>query len=228
MVDATSRDSLNKSGAVVPAEAGTSQPSPVMPSAAEASLGGRSLVQSIPRGIGRNPHALAQISRGAGVHVIMGSGHYVAAVHPEGMDERTEDDLAREIIVDIVEGVEDSGIKAGMIGEIGCTWPLAPNERKSLSAAALAQQETGAAISIHPGRNPDAPLEILEILANSGADLSRVIMGHLDRTVFDFDALLSLAASGCYPRMGPFRQRGVVLPPRPSSICPATLRGWVS
>ena len=45
----SSRDSLNKSGAVVPAEAGTSQPSPVMPSAAEASLGGRSLVQSIPR-----------------------------------------------------------------------------------------------------------------------------------------------------------------------------------
>ncbi|MCY4583635.1 MAG: hypothetical protein OXE50_12705, partial [Chloroflexi bacterium] len=34
-------------GSVVPAEAGTSQPSPVMRSAAEASLGGRSLVQSI-------------------------------------------------------------------------------------------------------------------------------------------------------------------------------------
>ena len=175
-------------------------------------VGGGAMVDATSRGIGRNPHALAQISRGAGVHVIMGSGHYVAAVHPEGMDERTEDDLAREIIVDIVEGVEDSGIKAGMIGEIGCTWPLAPNERKSLSAAALAQQETGAAISIHPGRNPDAPLEILEILANSGADLSRVIMGHLDRTVFDFDALLSLAASGCYLEWDLFGNEGSYYP----------------
>ena len=54
-------------------------------------------------------------------------------------------DLARQIVGDIVDGVDGTGIKAGLVGEVGCTWPLADNERKSLLAAAAAQGETGAA-----------------------------------------------------------------------------------
>ena len=162
--------------------------------------------------IGRNPDALARISRESGVHIIMGAGFYVDAVHPEDMDERTVEDLAREISDDIMQGVGDSGIQAGIIGEVGCTWPLTPNERKSLAAAAVAQQETGAAVLIHPGRHPDAPLEILELLVNSGADISRVIMGHLDRTVFEFDALQRVAASGCYLEWDLFGNEGSYYP----------------
>ena len=175
-------------------------------------VGGGAIVDATTTGIGRNPNALAQISRESGVHIIMGAGLYVEAAHPKDMDERTMEDLAREIIGDIDEGVEGSGVRAGIIGEIGCTWPLAPNERKSLSAAAIAQRETGAAILIHPGRHPDAPLEILELLANGGADLSRVIMGHLDRTVFDFQALQSIAASGCFLEWDLFGNEGSYYP----------------
>ena len=175
-------------------------------------VGGGAIVDATTTGIGRNPNALAQISRESGVHIIMGAGFYVEAAHPKDMDERTMEDLAREIIGDIDEGVEGSGVRAGIIGEIGCTWPLAPNERKSLSAAAIAQRETGAAITIHPGRHPDAPLEILELLANGGADLSRVIMGHLDRTVFDFQALQSIAASGCFLEWDLFGNEGSYYP----------------
>ena len=175
-------------------------------------VGGGAIVDATTTGIGRNPNALAQISRESGVHIIMGAGLYVEAAHPKDMDERSVDDLAREIIGDIDEGVEGSGVRAGIIGEIGCTWPLAPNERKSLSAAAIAQRETGAAILIHPGRHPDAPLEILELLANGGADLSRVIMGHLDRTVFEFEALQSIAASGCFLEWDLFGNEGSYYP----------------
>ena len=175
-------------------------------------VGGGAIVDATTTGIGRNPNALAQISRESGVHIIMGAGLYVEAAHPKDMDERTMEDLAREIIGDIVEGVEGSRVRAGIIGEIGCTWPLAPNERKSLSAAAIAQRETGAAILIHPGRHPEAPLEILELLANGGADLSRVIMGHLDRTVFDFQALQGIAASGCFLEWDLFGNEGSYYP----------------
>ena len=175
-------------------------------------VGGGAIVDATTAGIGRNPNALAKISRESGVHIIMGAGFYVAAAHPEDMNERSVDNLAREIIGDIVEGVEGSGIRAGIIGEVGCTWPLAPNERKSLSAAAIAQRETGAAILIHPGRHPDAPLEILKLLANGGADISRVIMGHLDRTVFEFDALQSIAASGCFLEWDLFGNEGSYYP----------------
>ncbi len=174
--------------------------------------GGGAIVDATTTGIGRSPNVLAQISRQSGVHIIMGAGFYVGAAHPRDMDERSADDLAREIISDIVDGVEGSGVRAGIIGEIGCIWPLAPNERKSLAAAAIAQRETGAAISIHPGRHPDAPLEILQVLANGGADISRVIMGHLDRTVFEFDALQSIAASGCFLEWDLFGNEGSYYP----------------
>ena len=175
-------------------------------------VGGGAIVDATTAGIGRKPDALVQISRESGVHIIMGAGFYVEAAHPEDMDERSVEDLAREIIADIVEGVDGSGAKAGIIGEVGCTWPLAPNERKSLLAAAIAQRETGAAILVHPGRDPEAPLEILELLASGGADISRVIMGHLDRTVFDFTSLQGIAASGCYLEWDLFGNEGSYYP----------------
>lgn len=161
-------------------------------------VGGGAIVDATTIGIGRDPLALARVSRDSGVHVIMGAGFYVDIVHPADMDSRTEDDLARKIIEDIEDGVDGTGIRAGIIGEIGCTWPLTDNERKSLRASAVAQRETGAAILIHPGRHETAPLEIIEVLAEAGADISRVIMGHLDRTVANFETLESLAATGCF------------------------------
>ena len=111
-----------------------------------------------------------------------------------------------------MKALKTAAVKAGIIGEVGCTWPLAQTERKSLLAAAIAQGETGAAILVHPGRHPDAPLEILELLAGGGADTSRVIMGHLDRTVFEFDALQTIAASGCYLEWDLFGNEGSYYP----------------
>jgi phosphotriesterase-related protein len=128
----------------------------------------------------------------------MGAGFYVDAVHPLDMDDRTESDLAGQMIDEVRTGVGDTGIKAGIIGEIGCTWPLTDNERKVLRAAAQAQRETGAPILIHPGRHEDAPREILDVLAEAGADLDRTIMGHLDRTIQDFDKVLDVARTGCF------------------------------
>ena len=174
--------------------------------------GGGAIVDATTAQIGRDPRALARISRESGVHVVMGAGYYVAAVHPEGMSKRSIDELARGIVADVVEGVDGSGIRAGIIGEVGCSWPLATTERRSLLAAAVAQRETGAAILAHPGRHPDAPLEILELLAAGGADLSRVVMGHLDRTVFEFDALQRIAASGCYLEWDLFGNEGSYYP----------------
>ena len=36
------------------------------------------------------------------------------------------------------------------------------------------------------------------MLEGAGADLSRTVMSHLDRTVFSEEALLTLARRGCY------------------------------
>ena len=160
--------------------------------------GGGTLVDATTIGIARDPLALSRISRATGLNIVMGAGYYVDAVHPEDVSAKTDADIAQQITEEITNGVGETRVKAGIIGEIGCTWPLTDNERKVLRGAARAQKETGAPLLIHPGRNEDAPREILDILAESGADLGRTIMGHLDRTVFDFDKLLDLAESGCY------------------------------
>ena len=47
------------------------------------------------------------------------------------------------MVKEIIQGIGDSGVKCGVIGEIGCSWPLAEVEKKALQAAARAQQETG-------------------------------------------------------------------------------------
>ena len=159
--------------------------------------GGGTIVDATTIGIGRDPLGLARVAREAGINVVMGAGFYVDAVHPADMDSRSEDDLVRKIVEDIRQGADGTDVRAGIIGEVGCTWPLTHNERKSLRASAVAQRETGAAILIHPGRHETAPMEILEILDEAGADIGRVIMGHLDRTISEFDTFRTLAETGC-------------------------------
>ena len=83
--------------------------------------GGRTVIDPTPTTIGRDPLALARIARATGLNVVMGAGYYVGASHPPDMDRRTVDELAREMIADVTSGVGDTGIRAGLIGEIGTT-----------------------------------------------------------------------------------------------------------
>ena len=160
--------------------------------------GGQTIVDATSVGIKRDPLGLARIARATGLNVIMGSGYYVHDYHPKSIVDKSEDEIVEEIVSDITEGVGDTGIRSGVIGEVGCSWPLDENERKSLRAAARAQRLTGAPLLIHPGRNPQAPLEIMEIVRESGGNPTRTIMSHVDRTIFDNDTLDKLAETGCF------------------------------
>jgi phosphotriesterase-related protein len=129
----------------------------------------------------------------------MGSGYYanspLALDHMNALD---TDDIAREIVDEFAHGVDATGVHPGIIGELGCSWPLTAAEVKGLQAGVIAQHETGAAINIHPGRNDRAPLEILDILAAEGADFSRVVMSHMDRCGYARGTREELLASGCF------------------------------
>ena len=141
--------------------------------------------------------ALARISRATGLNVVMGSGYYIDLVHPDDMNERSESQIAEETVEELSAGVAGTRVRPGIIGELECSWPLTPNERKVLRSGARSQRESGASITVHPGRDETAPFEVLDVLENAGADLSRVIICHLDRTISDVDTLLKLARRGC-------------------------------
>lgn len=160
--------------------------------------GGGTLVEATNPDIGRDAAGLAGISQETGLHIVMGSTHYVDVAHPVEMEAWTEDDIVEEIVNDVLVGVDGTRIKSGIIGEIGCSWPLTPNERKVLKAAARAQAITGAPMLIHPGRDETSPMELIEIADKAGADLTHIIMAHIDRTVFEKETLLAIAKKGCY------------------------------
>lgn len=161
-------------------------------------LGGESIVEASSVGLGRDPVALARISRATGVNIIMGGSYYVATSHPADMDDKSVDEITDQIVEDVVNGVDGTGVKSGVIGEVGCTYPLTDNERKVLLASGRAQYLTGAPLLIHPGRDVTAPLQNLEVLVRGGADPSNVIMGHLDRTFVSFEDFKRVAGAGCF------------------------------
>ena len=160
--------------------------------------GGGTLVDVTSIGIARDPIGLARISRHTGVNIVMGASFYVDEAHPVNMDEISEDEIFEKIVEDITEGVDGTGIKSGIIGEVGCSWPLTDNELKVLRASGRAQLATGAPLLIHPGRHETSPFEIIDILKEVGTDLTRTVMGHVDRTISKREDFERLAETGCY------------------------------
>ena len=142
--------------------------------------GGASIVDVTSIGIGRDPIAIRNISRETGINVIMGSGYYTATSHPPDMVDKTEGEIAREIIKDIQEGVGETGIRAGIIGEIGLSdVEKNPNEVKSLGASVRAQKEIGAPLIIHPSAMRQCE-PVIEILEEEGANMKQVVMSHTE------------------------------------------------
>lgn len=161
--------------------------------------GGSTIVEPTSIGIGRDPRGLVRIARATGLNIVMGASYYVDETHPPArrVTERSEDEIVDEIVGDVLDGVDGTGVRAGFIGEVGCSRPLTANERKVLRASGRAQRLTGAPLMIHPGRGYEAPFEIIEVLREVNADLGRTIMCHVDRTLDREDDVRRLAETGC-------------------------------
>lgn len=171
-----------------------------------AEVGGQTLVDVTPVGASRDPLGLQRIALASRVHVVMGTGVYIAAFHPAYMATITERELAERFVSDIRDGAEGSAVRAGLIGEIGTSWPVHPNEMKVLRGAAQAQSRSGAALMIHPGRHPEAPRAAVAAAVAAGADPGRIVVSHVERTLTTEADMLELAATGCYVSFDLFGQ----------------------
>ena len=158
--------------------------------------GGSLIVDQSVTGLARNATGLARASCQSGIHVVAAAGTYTAAFLNSETLAMDEAALTARFTAEINTGIDDTDIRAGLIGEIGCSWPLHPFEHRALIAAARTQVATGAAISVHPGRHAQACSDILDILETNGADLTRVILCHMDRTYPDGDGIQLLLDRG--------------------------------
>jgi phosphotriesterase-related protein len=143
-------------------------------------LGGTTIVDATCLGIGRDPQALRRISKRTGIHVLMGCGYYLESRHLPHVKDASIDDLKDEIVKDVLEGADDTNIRAGYIGEIGVSPNFSVQEEKVLRAAARAQAKTGVALSVHlPGWERLAH-RVLDVIAEEGGDIGKTILDHMN------------------------------------------------
>lgn len=144
--------------------------------------GGRSLVDLTLPGVGRDPAWLVDLAQASGLHLVMGCGWYRGAYYPADalIDRRSVDDLADELVREATLGVGESGVRPGIIGEIGTDKPwLSAQEERVHRATARAARRTGLAITTHAVLSP-VGLAQLQIFEEEGADPARVVIGHAD------------------------------------------------
>lgn len=163
--------------------------------------GGATVIDVTSKGLGRDPERLALLARKSGLQIVMGTGWYREGWRPIDFNGMNVDELANDMIAEIVEGTGPDKIRAGVIGEIPAmdiaTEPDS-NDVKQLRAAARASARTGAALTLHQWVGDGKRLlKTLDILEAEGADLTRVIVGHVGGDAPDqLDVLTAALARG--------------------------------
>mgnify|MGYP001369551137 CR=1 FL=1 len=140
--------------------------------------GGVTLVDQTNRGLGQDPIEVKKLAERTGLNIILGCGWYREPYYEEYLNHWYVDEIAEQMITDITEGIDDSGVKAGIIGELGAheKW-VSPVEERVLRAGARAHHKTGLTIATH-GTNSPVALDQLDILKEEKVDFNRVVVGH--------------------------------------------------
>lgn len=144
--------------------------------------GGTALADLTLPGMGRDPGWLQERSTRSGLHIVMGGGWYRTAYYPPEalIDRRSADLLAEELVTEATDGVGDTGIRTGVLGEIGTDKPwVSPAEERVFRAVGRASRRTGLGIITHAVMS-DVGAAQLAILEEEGVDPGRVVIGHAD------------------------------------------------
>ncbi len=142
--------------------------------------GGRTIVDCTLDEIGRNPVALREISKKTGVNIILGCGHYYHKAHFPYVKDATVEALANEMRKDILVGIGDTDIKAGLIGEIGTSAVVSEDEKKVLTAAGIVGAETGKAVHVHTDLYTENGIDIVNMLTREGMTPKKICIDHID------------------------------------------------
>jgi phosphotriesterase-related protein len=141
-------------------------------------VGGTTLVDQTTRGLGQDPRAVRDMAERSGLNIILGAGWYREPYYESYLYRWKTDQVAEQIIRDVSEGIVDSGVRAGIIGELGAHFQwISPVEERVLRAAGRAQKKTGVTLTLHSTRAP-VGLDQLDILREEGVVPRRVVVGH--------------------------------------------------
>ena len=137
--------------------------------------GGGTIVDVTTLGLGRDVAAVKEIAERAGVNVIVGTGYYIGGTHPD-MRRLSAQEIEGWMFKEISEGINGTGVKAGVIGEIGTSSVVTPDEEKVLRAGLRVHRRTGAPVSIH---QYGGIKRVHAIIREEGVDPRNVILCHM-------------------------------------------------
>jgi phosphotriesterase-related protein len=160
-----------------------------------------SIVDCTPWDLGRQMWLFEAVAERSPVHVVCATGVYrwVPPIY-WGMD---PDEIARIWIAEAEEGIEGTGIRAGIIK---LAWDMeyqltegrvSPRQVMELTARAAARtaRHAGTPITCHTRAVDELGTPLLDIFEDEGLDLAAVTIGHSNDTQ-DLDYLCGLAARG--------------------------------
>lgn len=154
--------------------------------------GGKTLIDSMPCGGGRNPIKLAEISTRTGVNIVCPTGLHLEKYYPPGHwgEYLSAEEIATLFIAEIEEGIDRHDCngphisrtthKAGVLKVATSGEKPTERERKIIEAAVIAHKKTGAPILTHTEQGVGA-LEQVRLFQEFGASLVHVVLSHTDR-----------------------------------------------
>jgi phosphotriesterase-related protein len=145
----------------------------------------------------RDPLFLREVARHSAVTVVASAGHYREGFFPDAVQAQSVDELTAGIIREIEQGIGATDVRAGAIAEIGMSGPTATEvEKKAFAASAAAQAATGVPLMTHTAQGVGWR-EQIEMLTAGGADMNRVVIGHMD-CLDDHEAHVGVIESGAW------------------------------
>jgi phosphotriesterase-related protein len=132
-------------------------------------------------GVGRKPQFLRRLAQELDMNFITSTGYYRNAFHPAEVEEMTSEEIEERMVREVLEGIEGTDIRAGMIGELGTTGNnIFPREEKVLIAGGRAQYMTKAPVMVHTEGRREIVMAALKILEENGANLEKVNICHVN------------------------------------------------
>ncbi len=164
------------------------------------------IIDCTAMGHSRNIATIAEANALADINIVVATGLYTFDALPMFFKFRpptkvgdgiVDDVLTRMFVRDIREGIQGTGIKAGVIKCASDKPGITANVDRVLRAVARAHRETGTPITTHTDALSKSGLDQLRVFGEEGVDPTRVVIGHSGDTD-DYDYLHRILDAGAF------------------------------
>jgi phosphotriesterase-related protein len=170
--------------------------------------GGRSVVDMMPGGLGRDPNGLRALSERSGVHILAATGFHTERQYDtqHWLYHYSSEEIAALFRAEIEEGMDQGGYRgpivrrsaarAGVIKVATGYYTWNANTQRWFEAAAAAQRATGVPIASHTDEGVLGARQA-DTLIGLGVPPHRIVVGHIDKNVDPY-VHADLAARGIF------------------------------